>query len=53
MVEKRVRYQDTWTGKLYDTNEEAQKNSTGPIVVVQQGIDMYPKKGFFGTKVWR
>jgi hypothetical protein len=48
---QRLRYQDTWTGKLYETDEEAQKNSQGPIQVVIQGVDMYPKKGFLGTRL--
>ncbi len=53
MAEKRVRYQAVWTGKLYDSEEEAMRDTIGPVQVVIQGVDRFPKKGFFGTKVWR
>ncbi len=48
---KKILYQCAWTGKLYKSEEEALKECLGPIQIVVQGVDRYPKKGFFGTKV--
>jgi len=46
---KRIRYQCAWTGKLYDSEAEAEANCPGPYQAFEQGYDRYPKKGIFGT----
>jgi len=51
IMAKKILYQCAWTGKTYKTEEEALKECLGPIQIVIQGIERYPKKGFFGTKV--
>jgi hypothetical protein len=52
MVEK-VKYQCVYTGKLYDSEEEALEKCFGPIQTIIMGVDRFPPRGFFGTKVWR
>lgn len=50
--ELKIKYQCVFTGKMYDSEEEALKNCDGPLQKVIQGVKRYPKKGFFGTRVW-
>ena len=50
---KTIKYQCVWTGKLYDSEEQALRECEGPIQPFLQGHDRYPKRGFFGTVVWR
>ena len=48
----KVKYQCAWTGKVYDSEEQAVKECDGPFQPFIQGYDRYPKRGFFGTVVW-
>lgn len=48
-----VKYQCAWNGKVFDSEKEALENCQGPYQPFIKGYDRYPKKGFFGTVVWR
>lgn len=51
---EKTRYQCIYTGKLYDSEEEALKDPKciGPLQPFVQGKTGYAKRGFFGPKVW-
>jgi hypothetical protein len=55
MAEKaqKIYFQTFWTGKVYDTEEEAVKANEGPVQPFISTMDRYPKKGFFGTVTGR
>ncbi|MBI0584523.1 MAG: hypothetical protein ISF22_09900 [Methanomassiliicoccus sp.] len=50
---KKVLYQCAFTGKVYKSEEEALAKCKGPFTPFIKHYDRYPKKGFFGTVVWR
>jgi hypothetical protein len=48
-----VKYQCAWNGKVFDSEEQVLKECEGPYQPFIKHYDRYPKKGFFGTVVWR
>jgi hypothetical protein len=50
---QKIYYQCAWSGKVYDSEEKALAACEGPIQAFIKGYERFPKKGFFGTVVWR
>jgi hypothetical protein len=52
---EKVKYQCVWTGKMYNSAEEAYKDPKciGPLQPVGQGVKSFAKRGIFGTEVKR
>ncbi|MDW5561767.1 MAG: hypothetical protein SA339_00965 [Methanomassiliicoccus sp.] len=50
---QKVYWQCVFTGKVYNTEEEAINACEGPVQPFIKHYDRYPKKGFFGTVTWR
>ena len=50
---EKIYYQTLWTGKVYNSEEEAIKADEGPVQAFIKHYGRYPKKGFFGTVTWR
>jgi len=48
----RVVYQCVFTGKVYDTEEEALEKCPGPYQAYQTKYGRFPENGFFGAIMW-